>query len=79
MARERQLDELVRHARMMSADGLGTGTAGNISIRLGDEIVMTLNTPYLVGLLPARILAYNVSPQGASTAETVQLILGPVF
>ena len=46
---------------------------------LGDEITMTLNTPYLVGLLPARILAYNVSPQGASTAETVQLILGPVF
>jgi L-fuculose-phosphate aldolase len=45
--RERQLDELVRHARMMSADGLVTGTAGNISIRLGDEIVITpTSIPY---------------------------------
>ena len=32
---------------MMSADGLVTGTAGNISIRLGDEIVITpTSIPY---------------------------------
>ena len=39
--REGLLDELVRCARMMADDGLVVGTAGNISIRLDDEIVIT--------------------------------------
>jgi L-fuculose-phosphate aldolase len=39
--REGLLDELVRCARRMSDDGLVVGTAGNISIRLDDEIVIT--------------------------------------
>ena len=39
--REAMLDELVRCARRMSYDGLVVGTAGNISIRLDDEIVIT--------------------------------------
>ena len=41
------LDELVQYARRLTADGLVVGTAGNISIRLGDEIVITpTSIPY---------------------------------
>ncbi len=41
------LDELVQCARRLTADGLVVGTAGNISIRLGDEIVITpTSIPY---------------------------------
>ena len=39
--REALLDEIVRCARRMSDDGLVLGTAGNISVRLDDEIVIT--------------------------------------
>src|SRR5207237_19940 len=39
--RDGLLDELVRYARMMSDDGLVVATAGNISIRLDEEIVIT--------------------------------------
>jgi len=42
-----ELDELVRCARMMSDNGLVVGTAGNISIRLDNEIVITpTSVPY---------------------------------
>lgn len=45
--RERRLDEVVRCARMMTDDGLVVGTAGNISVRLGDEVVITpTSLPY---------------------------------
>lgn len=45
--RERRLDELVRYARLMSDSGLVVGTAGNISIRLDEEIVITPSSiPY---------------------------------
>jgi L-fuculose-phosphate aldolase len=45
--REGRLDELVRCARMMFDSGLVVGTAGNISIRLDDEIVITpTSIPY---------------------------------
>jgi L-fuculose-phosphate aldolase len=45
--RERRLDELVRYARLISDSGLVVGTAGNISIRLDDEIVITPSSiPY---------------------------------
>jgi L-fuculose-phosphate aldolase len=41
------LDELVRYARRMSDDGLVVGTAGNVSIRIDDEMVITPTTvPY---------------------------------
>ena len=41
------LNELVQYARRLTADGLVVGTAGNISIRLGDEIVITpTSIPY---------------------------------
>jgi L-fuculose-phosphate aldolase len=41
------LDELVQYARRLTADGLVVGTAGNISIRLADEIVITpTSIPY---------------------------------
>jgi len=41
------LDELVQYARRLTADGLVVGTAGNVSIRLGDEIVITpTSIPY---------------------------------
>ena len=41
------LDELMQYARRLTADGLVVGTAGNISIRLGDEIVITpTSIPY---------------------------------
>lgn len=45
--REARLGELVRYARLMSDSGLVVGTAGNISIRLDDEIVITPSSiPY---------------------------------
>jgi L-fuculose-phosphate aldolase len=45
--REARLDELVHRARMMSDTGLVVGTAGNISIRLDDEIAITpTSIPY---------------------------------
>jgi L-fuculose-phosphate aldolase len=45
--REGRLDELVRCARTMADSGLVVGTAGNISIRLGEEIVITpTSIPY---------------------------------
>jgi len=45
--REALLDEIVRCARRMSYDGLVVGTAGNISVRLDDEIVITpTSIPY---------------------------------
>jgi L-fuculose-phosphate aldolase len=45
--REGRLLELVRYARMMSDSGLVVGTAGNISIRLDEEIVITpTSIPY---------------------------------
>lgn len=45
--RERRLDELVRCTRKLTDDGLVVGTAGNISIRLGEEIVITpTSIPY---------------------------------
>lgn len=41
------LDELVHYARRLVADGLVVGTAGNVSIRLDDEIVITpTSIPY---------------------------------
>jgi len=46
-APEARLDELVHRARMMSDTGLVVGTAGNISIRLDDEIAITpTSIPY---------------------------------
>src|SRR5436305_2495579 len=45
--REGRLDELVRCAQLMSDSGLVVGTAGNISIRVEDEIVITpTSIPY---------------------------------
>jgi len=45
--REDVLDDVVRYARRMSDDGLVVGTAGNISVRLDDEIVITpTSIPY---------------------------------
>lgn len=45
--REGRLDELVECARAMSDTGLVVGTAGNISIRIDDEIVITpTSVPY---------------------------------
>jgi L-fuculose-phosphate aldolase len=45
--REARLDELVRYGRMLSEKRLVVGTAGNISIRLGDEIAITpTSVPY---------------------------------
>jgi L-fuculose-phosphate aldolase len=45
--RETLLDEIIRCARRMSDDGLVLGTAGNISVRLDDEIVITPSSmPY---------------------------------
>jgi len=45
--REALLEEIVRCARRMSHDGLVVGTAGNISVRIGDEIVITpTSIPY---------------------------------
>jgi L-fuculose-phosphate aldolase len=45
--RDSRLEELVRYARAMSDSGLVVGTAGNISIRLDDEIVITpTSVPY---------------------------------
>jgi len=40
-------DELLRYARRLTEDGLVVGTAGNISIRRGDEVVITPSSmPY---------------------------------
>jgi len=45
--RQARLDELVRCARLMSDTGLVVGTAGNISIRLDDQIAITpTSVPY---------------------------------
>jgi L-fuculose-phosphate aldolase len=45
--REDRLDELVQRARMMCDTGLVVGTAGNMSIRLDDEIAITpTSVPY---------------------------------
>ena len=41
------LDELLHYARRLVADGLVVGTAGNLSVRLDDEIVITpTSIPY---------------------------------
>ena len=45
--REARLDELVQRARMMGESGLVIGTAGNLSIRIGEEIAITpTSVPY---------------------------------
>lgn len=45
--RDALLDDLVRYARRLIEDGLVVGTAGNISVRLDDEIVITpTSIPY---------------------------------
>ena len=45
--REARLDELVQRARMLGDSGLVIGTAGNLSIRLGEEIAITpTSVPY---------------------------------
>lgn len=45
--REGRLDELLRYARTMANSGFVVGTAGNVSIRLDDEIVITpTSIPY---------------------------------
>jgi L-fuculose-phosphate aldolase len=42
-----QLDALLHHARLLVEQGLVTGTAGNVSVRLDDEIVITpTSIPY---------------------------------
>jgi L-fuculose-phosphate aldolase len=47
MSREDRLDALIRHARLLFDTGLVVGTAGNVSIRFDDEIVITpTSIPY---------------------------------
>jgi L-fuculose-phosphate aldolase len=42
-----QLDALIHHARLLVEDGLVIGTAGNVSLRVDDEIVVTpTSIPY---------------------------------
>jgi L-fuculose-phosphate aldolase len=42
-----QLDALLHHGRLLVEQGLATGTAGNVSIRLDDEILITpTSIPY---------------------------------
>jgi L-fuculose-phosphate aldolase len=38
---ERAREEVIRYARRMATDGLIVGTSGNVSVRVGDRIVIT--------------------------------------
>ncbi|HTT93598.1 MAG TPA: class II aldolase/adducin family protein [Solirubrobacterales bacterium] len=51
--------EVVEHGRRMLADGLVKGTSGNISVRVGDEVVIT----------PGSVPYEEITPQGLAIVD----------
>jgi L-fuculose-phosphate aldolase len=67
-------EELVRHGIRLLDDGLAIGTAGNLSLRLGDTVLITPSGIGYRDLTPDRICAVSLTTtttDGALTAETV--------
>jgi L-fuculose-phosphate aldolase len=63
----RQRDLLVSYSRRMLDDGLAIGSAGNLSLRAGDEVLITPSGIAYAGLRPAEIC--RLGPDGRASGS----------
>jgi len=59
-------EDLVRHGVRLLDDGLAIGTAGNLSLRLGDTVLITPSGAGYRDLTPADICPVTVTPAGST-------------
>jgi L-fuculose-phosphate aldolase len=62
-------EELVRHGVRLLDDGLAVGTAGNLSLRLGDTVLITPSGLGYRDLAPTDICTVRLAPTGSGVIE----------